>query len=305
MNNLSINTPILLIAFNRPDLVKKVFEEIKKAKPKKLFVSVDGPRNNEEKIKVDEVKKIVSNVDWPCKLNKRFQDKNLGIIGGALGAIDWFFENVEEGIILEDDAIPNQDFFKFCSELLKKYRNDEKIMQINGCNFQRGWKREKYSYYFSKYAHTYGWATWRRARRKYDSKMQFYLELKKKKYFSDIFPNKIERKYILHIMDDAYFKIPEAIDTRWVYSVLINDGLCITPNENLVQNIGFGKDATHTKKSDSFFSIPTNNLSFPLIHPQFIIRDRLSDERYAKWLFKNRVKKFIIKRFSFSLKHKK
>ncbi len=293
----SFDTPILILAFNRPDLVKEVFEEIKKLKPKQLFLYSDGPRNEEEKKKVEEVRKIISKVDWKCNVKKLFYEKNQGIAEGIPQAYNWFFKQVEEGIILEDDAVPTQDFFRFCSELLERYRTDERVMQINGTNFQRGWSRDKNnSYYFSKYPHTYGWATWRRAREKYDSKMEGYEELKNKGYFRDLLPEKLERSYILHIMDDAFYHNPGAIDTKWVFSVMKNDGLCIMPNKNLVQNIGFREDSTHTKKIDSYLSIPPEKMNFPIKHPSFMIMDRKADERYAKWMFWNRIKKhFLLK----------
>jgi hypothetical protein len=291
-----LDTPVLLLSFNRPDLTKEVFSEIRKARPKQLFLYSDGPRNDEEKKKVDEVRKIFLDIDWNCKVKKLFHEKNVGIAEGIPKAMDWLFDNVEEGIILEDDAIPSQDFFKFCSELLKKYKDDERIMQINGCNFQRGWSRNNYAYYFSKYPHTYGWATWRRARKKYDSQMIGYKELKDKNYFKDLFPDKLERNYIIHIMDDAFYHNPNAIDTKWVFSVMKNNGLCIMPNKNLIQNIGFREDSTHTKKIDSYLSIPISKIDFPLTAPPFMVLDRKSDERYAKWMFWNRIKKhFLLK----------
>ncbi len=282
--------PILLLAFNRPETTRLVFDEIRKTKPKEFFVSVDGPRNSAEKIKVDEVKKIVSNIDWPCKLKTKFNKKNLGMGVGILSAINWFFENVEEGIILEDDGLPNQDFFRFCEEMLEKYRNNEKIMHINGCNFQRGWLNTKDSYYFSIFPHTYGWAMWRDKRKKYDDKMKEYLKLRKK--FKIIFPNIFVRKYIIRIMDYAY-RNPNAIDTQWMFSVLKNRGVCITPNKNLIQGIGFSKEATNTK-FDFYLSLPTEKLEFPLKHPSEIVLNRKADERYVRWLLRNKLKKYFL-----------
>ena len=140
----------------------------------------------------------------------------------------------------------------------------------------------------------WGWGSWRRVWKNYDPKMSVYPELKKKGYFSDLFPNKYERKYIEHIMDVAYNKNPNAVDVRWLLSSIINNGLTVVPNKNLVNNIGFGSCATHTKKSDSFLSFLPQKIEFPLKHPPFIIRDRVADERYTKWLFWNRLKKQIL-----------
>ena len=288
----NVRTPILLLAFNRPDTTEKVFSAIRKVKPKKLFISVDGPRNDFEKIKVDEVKKIVSNVDWPCTVKKIFNKKNLGLMQTATNAFNYLFKNAEQGIILEDDCLANESFFKFCEEMLQKYKDNEKIMHISGDNFQRGWKRNNYSYYFSKNPHGWGWATWRRAWKKYDATMKNYPTLRKN--LKNIFPNKIERTHIRNMLDDAYFNNQNAVDIRWMYTIITNDGLAILPNKNLVTNIGFGNDSTHTKPVDSYLSLPSFDMDFPLIHPQIIARDGISDERYAKWVFKNKIKKYFL-----------
>lgn len=292
MKKTQLKTPVLLIAFKRPETTKRVFEEIRKARPKQLFIHIDGPRNKDEEAEVKKVKKIVSNIDWPCKVKKLYRKENKGFSKGVLKAInDWFFKNVSEGIILEDDGLPNQDFFRFCEEMLEKYRDDEKIMHINGCNFQRGWiskQSKKYSYYFSVYPHTYGWALWAKKRKKYNHGMKGYPEFRKN--LCHLFPNILERKYLIRTIDHAYYKYPEAVDTKWMFSIIKNKGLSITPNKNLVRGIGFSKNATNTK-ADSFLSLPTEKLNFPLTHPKKIVRDRKADARYVKWLLFHRLKK--------------
>jgi len=289
-----LKIPILLMAFNRPDTTQKIFDEIRKAKPKNLFLSIDGPRNEKEKKKVDEVKKIVSKVNWPCKIKKRFNKENEGLLKTVSDAINWLFENFEKGIILEDDCLPDQSFFSFCEKMLEKYKDDERIMHISGDNFQRGWKRDNNSYYFSYYPHVWGWATWKRAWKKYDIKMKNYPELRKKKYLNDIFPSKLEKSYVKSMFDDGYYRNQNAADIRWMYSIIKNNGLSVIPNKNLVKNIGFGTDSTHTRPIDSHLSIPKEKMNFPLVHPKFIIRDRFSDERYIRWMFKNKLKKYIL-----------
>lgn len=286
------NIPILLLTFNRPRTTKMVFEEIRKAKPKKLFVHVDGPRNDGEKTRVEEVKKIVSGVNWPCDVKFFFRKNNIGIAKGWIEAIDWLFEDVEEGIILEDDALPNQDFFRFCEEMLKKYRNDPRVMHITGCNFQRGWKANNYSYYFSIFPHTYAWAIWKEKRKKYDSKMKGYLQLREQ--FKKIFPDTLERNYLIRIMDDAYYGNLDAVDTKWFFSIIKNRGLCVIPNKNLITNIGFGADSTHTKDIDSYFSLPLEKMEFPLKQPSLIVRDQKADKRYVRWLLRNKLKKYFL-----------
>jgi hypothetical protein len=291
-----ITAPVLLLAFRRPEETRRVFEQIRKARPKKYFLYIDGPRNEEEKKKVDLVKKIASSVDWPCEFKTFFRPKNMGMVYCKEG-ISWFFEHVEGGIILEDDAVPTPEFFRFCSELLEKYKDDNRIMWINGCNSQRGWIRDReYSYYFSKCVHAKGLATWKRAHKLFDQDMKLYKEFIKKDYLKDVSRDKVERFLLKKSLKDAYYKIPEAVDTRWTFSILVNNGLTIIPNKNLVTDIGFGEGAGHTKEIDSYMSLPSERISFPLNHPQIILPDSVSDTRYFKWKFKNKLKKhFLLK----------
>lgn len=199
----SLNTPILLLIFNRPNKTSQVFEQIRKAKPPKLYVSGDGPRKGyegeEEKIK--SAREIVSRVDWSCEVKTLFRDKNLGCKEGVSSAITWFFEQEEQGIILEDDCVPHLDFFTFCESLLVRYAGDDRVSVITGNNFQNGKIRGSASYYFSKYIHVWGWATWRRAWKHYQGDINFWPKWKTsdawKKYKSD----KIERRYWQKIFD--------------------------------------------------------------------------------------------------------
>ncbi|MEK6927954.1 MAG: hypothetical protein AABX11_05985 [Nanoarchaeota archaeon] len=289
----SFNTPILLMGFNRPESIRKVLAEVRKARPKQIFLAVDGPRTKEEEKKVKQVRDIAKEIDWPCKINTLFQKKNLGCRNGGITAIKWFFDNVEEGIILEDDAIPTPDFFRFCAEMLEKYRHDNRIMHVSGCNFQRGWQRERYSYYFSSYTYMWGFATWRRARKKYDPEAKLYPHLKSKGYIRDLFPNFFERKHMERILNTAYYNNNDAPDTEWLYSVFINSGLSIVPNKNLINYIGFTEDSAHTKSEDSFLYQPPSVIAFPLKHPPFIIKDIVADRRYVIWLLLNKIKKYL------------
>ena len=157
--------PVLLIIFNRPDTTARVFEAIRAARPTELYIAADAPRENrsEDKRLCEEAKKITEKIDWPCEVHRLYQEKNLGCKRGPIASITWFFENVEAGIILEDDCVPHPSFFAFCSELLEKYADDKRIMHVSGNNFQFGKMRGDASYFFSEYTLSWGWATWRRA----------------------------------------------------------------------------------------------------------------------------------------------
>jgi GR25 family glycosyltransferase involved in LPS biosynthesis len=290
--------PVMITAFNRPEITKIVFEEIRKARPKNFFIHIDGPRpgNLDDEKKIEQVKNIFSKIDWPCKVKKMYHKKNLGCLKSGIFSFNWFFDNVDEGIILEDDAVPSSDFFRFCSELLEKYRYDDRIMHISGCNFQRGWKRDDYSYYFSSYSHMWGYAMWKRSWKKYNDSPSYYLPIKRKGYLKDIYPNFLER-YLLEktVFDKAYSIKNTGCDANWMFTIASNNGLAIIPNKNLITNIGFSKDSTHTKKGDEYSAIGIKRMNFPLNHPFFIIKDRKSDSRYVRWVILNKIKKRILK----------
>ena len=281
-----INTPLLFIVFNRPDLTKKVFEKIRQAKPPKLYIACDGPRvgHDGEKEKVDQVREIARKVDWQCELKTLFQNNNLGCKKGCLTAINWFFENEEKGIILEDDCLPHLDFFNFCEILLDRYFNDDRVSFITGDNFQDGNLRGDASYYFSKYINLWGWATWRRSWIKYDvGNMKFWPEWSKSKDFGDKMIDNVEKKYWKNIFNLMYL---EKIDT-WCYplsaSVWYNGGLTVTPNVNLVSNIGFGDGATHTTfENDKYSNMSVQSIG-NLKHPIKIEQNLEAD----KWTFNN------------------
>lgn len=297
---MAFDVPILFIVFNRPSTTRIVFEQIRKMKPKELFISADGPRKNKigEKEKCEEVRKIFEGIDWPCKVHKLFRKENFGCKMAESSAITWFFDNVKEGIILEDDDLPNKSFFLFCKEMLEKYRDDERIMNISGSNFQRGWKRDKdYSYYFSKQPHIWGFATWKRAWDKYDLNTKLYPEIKSKGYFSDIFESVSEKKVLERNLDSTFYNKFNTWDYQWVFAVVINNGLSIIPNENLIRNIGAGSSAVHTTSTfDKEFSLPTKELKFPLNHPPFVILDKKSDNRYFRWLFLKKIRNTILRK---------
>lgn len=274
-------TPVALIIFNRPDSTKRVFEAIRRIKPPKLFVIADGPRADrpDDKEKCAETRLIIDSIDWDCEVFKNYSDINLGCGVRPATGITWVFEQVEEAIILEDDCLPHPSFFDFCQELLEKYRYDERIMHISGDNFQFGRRQEKYSYYFSRYNHIWGWATWRRSWANYDYDMKLWPEIKKTGFLENIFEKKSYSLFWQTTFDNAYKDFNKNYwDYQWTFACWIQNGLSIIPNVNLVSNIGFNSAATHTKDNESqFANIPTEGMLFPLEHPLYVIRDTERD----------------------------
>jgi len=274
-----LNTPVLFVIFNRPDTTKQVFYEIRKAKPKQLFIAADGPRKDhpEDTGLCQKTRAIVDQVDWDCQVSTLFRDENLGCKYAVSSAIDWFFSNVGEGIILEDDCVPDQSFFPFCEELLEKYRDDERIMMISGANFQFGKKKTEDSYYFSRYFHIWGWATWKRAWKLYDKEMKAWPEIRENGYLTNILSEKKLVRYWEVIFNSVYNGSIITWDYQWVFSCWIQGGLSIIPNINMISNIGFDHRSTHTKGENIRANMQTERMIFPLHHPKYIIRNANAD----------------------------
>ena len=291
----NFQTPILFLIFNRPDTSQKVFEKIKKIKPKYLYVSADGARINKdgEKEKCLETRKIIEGIDWECELKTNFSDENLGCKRGVTKGINWFFENVEQGIILEDDCLPDISFFNFCSEMLNKYKYDKNIMHIGGTNFQDGKIRGDGSYYFSRLVHVWGWATWQRAWKLYDVNIKSFNESTYDKEFSSIIKNEEIRNYYKKFFNTVANNKLDTWDFQWVFTVWDNNGMSIIPNTNLIENIGFGSEATHTKDSNELSNIKTNTLK-EILHPNKILVDEEADEyTYFAKIKKSKLTKII------------
>ena len=238
-------TPILFLVFNRPELTKRVFEQIRKIQPAFLYIAADGPRPNkpgEDKI-CSEVKNIIlSNIDWDCEVKTLFRDANLGCGVAVSEAISWFFSNIEEGIILEDDCLPNNSFFSFCETMLLKFRDNDSIMHVSGNNFQFS-NIGSECYYLSKLPHIWGWATWKSAWQKYDLELKTFDQDKAGNYFNYAPIDCYWFQIFASIKNDL---IKHTWDYQWTFAIFKNEGLCILPQKNLVSNIGFGVDSSHT-----------------------------------------------------------
>lgn len=264
-----IKTAILFLVFNRPDTTSIVFEKIRQIKPPRLYVAGDGPRkgNDEDIKKVKKVREIVTKIDWPCDVKTLFREKNLGCKKGVSTAITWFFKQEEKGIILEDDCVPHLNFFNFCESLLDHYANDARVSVITGNNFQeKKWQGDA-SYYFSKYNHCWGWASWRRSWKDYQDNIKFWPKWKKSKNWLSYMPDKVERKYWENIFDNVYLNKIDSWAYPWTCCNWMLGKVSIAPNVNLVKNIGFEReDATHTKSkhvSSNLEVFPMANINHP------------------------------------------
>jgi hypothetical protein len=295
------DTPIVILIFNRPDLTEHVFKRIREVKPKTLLVVADGPRSEKEgeSEKCKQTKEITELIDWECNVYRNYSDVNLGCGLRVSSGLDWVFEQVDRAIILEDDCLPSLDFFRFCEELLEKYCNNEQITMISGSNYFSELSPNVSSYYFSSLSSIWGWATWRRAWRLYDYDMKLFPSFSELNFLDHVFSNKDHQKYWHEILDKI-FKADKKItwDYQWIYAQWSHGGLGIVSNVNLVSNIGFRADATHTKGESSLSNMPTMSLDFPLKHPAILSRnlkmDDLSQRRlYIKGLHHKLFKKIM------------
>ena len=274
-----MKTPLLLITWSRPHTLRQVINAIRPVAPTRLFVACDGPNPEQpgETEKVAATRAVIEHeIDWPCQIERLYSDVNQGCRLGVSRAITWFFEQVEEGIILEDDCVPHPDFFPYCTTLLESYRHDTRVWCISGNNFQNGQWRGDGSYYFSRYNHCWGWASWRRCWQHYDADLSQWPDLRESGLLDTIFEDPLERNYWSRIwqrLDDE--SKPDTWDYQWTFTCLANGGLTALPNQNLVNNVGFGVDATHTKEGAINTTI-TGGIN-PNQHPSFILRDTTAD----------------------------
>jgi hypothetical protein len=304
MSDWQLKTPVVFIIFKRPDTTEKVFEAIRQAKPRKLFVIADGARVDRpgEAERCAAARAIIDRVDWDCEVLKNYSQINLGCGKRLPSGLDWVFEQVEDAIILEDDCVPHPTFFRFCEELLARYRDDDRIASISGQNVQFGRKRTEYSYYFSHYNHCWGWATWRRTWRYYDFDMKLWPEIKERDFLRDILVDPQAVKYWTDIFQSTYDGYINTVwDYQWTFACWIQNALGILSNVNLVTNVGFGIESTHTANQESqYANLSTDSIEFPLKHPPFMVRDRKADEFTQNTLFQTN----WLQRFKAQIKNK-
>lgn len=286
MNNV-FNTPIAFLIFRRPEETARVFQVIRKMKPETLFIIADGPRNSEEKILSDNVRKVVENIDWPCKILKKYSEVNLGCNKCCTAGVNWVFDNVDKAIIIEDDCLPNESFFYFCQDLLNKYEDDARIMHISGINVNENRdNKNNESYHFSSIAQLWGWASWRRAWKKYDFNMKDWPIIKKENRLQNVLNDKPAVDYFTYLFEKMYNYSFGTWDIPWTYTCMKENGLCIVPNKNLIQNIGFGQGATHSIANKGYIGeMKLEALTFPLIHPEKIDVDKTNNEVIYKKVF--------------------
>lgn len=291
--------PVLFLIFNRPGTTRQVFDGIRKFAPEKLYIAADGPRQGreEEATLVNTLREeIRKGVDWPCQVFTLFRSENLGCKDAVREAITWFFQQEEMGIILEDDCLPHDDFFSFCSDMLLKYKDDQRIALISGTNYHLQIPKIKSTYYYSRYFAIWGWASWRRAWINYDKHLTGWPEFKKNKSLDIWYENAWLKRQLQGSFDAAWRDEVNTWDIQWFFTCLFQHQLCVVPQNNLITNIG--ADGTHTSENLSFHFMST----FPVPKgaevksPQYVYPDRNLDETAFR-LFEKKIRYHFIMKY--------
>ena len=272
------STPVIFLIFRRPNLTARVFEAIRQAQPAKLLVVADGPRYKADVELCQQARAIVEQVDWECEVLRNYSEANLGCRKRVSSGLDWAFRHVEQAIILEDDCLPHPSFFYYCEALLDRYREDRRVMVISGNNFQDGQQRTNDSYYFSKYNHCWGWATWRSAWEHWEFDAQRWIDFRNAGLMHSVCNDPCEAKYWTDAFDKLFFeKTLDIWDYAWTFACWSQSGLTVLPSVNLVSNIGFGSEATHTFGNSIYSNMPTHEI-IPINHPLFVVRHQEADD---------------------------
>lgn len=286
MSDRELTTPVALFVYNRADKAEQVLDQISAVEPEQLLVVADGPRADadDDADRCEATREVVKEgIDWECDVAWNTAETNLGLKRRFATGLEWIFERQRAAIILEDDCVPNQSFFRFCSEMLDEYRNDERIWDISGSNHLGEWKPDYTDYHFSNYGGIWGWATWRRAWECYDPKMELWADQEIRQRVRDVIADDNQADYVEYLYDRTYRGDIETWDYQWGFARHRNSGLSIVPSKNLVSNIGFGDDATNTQSEDAAMAnVSREELSFPLEHPNYVAVDRAYDRQFHK-----------------------
>jgi hypothetical protein len=276
--------PVALFVFNRPEFTARVLSAIETARPPRLFVIGDGPRpdNPSDSELVVQTRALIEHIDWEVEVLTCYSDANLGCGRRIATGLDWVFANTDEAILLEDDCVPDPTFFRYCEELLRRYRDDERVQMVSGCNVLEPHVADPYSYYFSRCYHIWGWATWARAWQHYDFEMKAWPGLRDTPWLERHLGSEQAALVARFLFDQTYADEAGQWDFQWVLAGWRRGGVSVTPGVNLVTNIGFGEGATHLQDPDHpRANLASGPMCFPLRHPPDVTVHQEADR--AEW----------------------
>jgi hypothetical protein len=283
-----LQTAVAFFLYKRPDRTGRVFDQIRSARPRRLFLIADGPRTAADRPACDQARAVVEEIDWPCEVTRDFADRNLGLKHRIPSGIDRILRQVDRAIVLEDDCLPDPTFFRYCDELLDRYAGNDRVMHVSGSQLLQPAPARKSSYHFSRYVHIWGWATWRRAWRHFDVELRDWHGLdrrERERRLGSMFGEESERRYWRYVWDNSH-EI-ENWDAQWSYALVAREGLAANPNRNLISNIGFGGEATNAIEDPfGIAARPLVGMRFPLVHPDSVERDASADAGASALLFR-------------------
>lgn len=282
-------TAVVLFIYKRSNNLPSICKILRSLKIEHVFIIADGAINQRDQEIVDKTRReLENNINWGCDVQKNYSDINLGLKERFRTGINWVFEHTDRAIFIEDDCIPDPSFFAFCDELLEKYQDDERIISIAGNNFQPEKNQSKDSYYYSRYPHVWGWATWKRVWDQYDSDIMDWPKLRDSGWLDKIFPNRfIIRKFWTYIFDRLHASKINTWDYQLTYLSLKNSGFNIIPSVNLVSNVGYGAEATNIKQKNKTIAVPAKKITLPLKHPNNVVYNDRADKYIEELVYLN------------------
>ncbi|RIK51535.1 hemolytic protein HlpA-like protein [Candidatus Microgenomates bacterium] len=286
---MNMQTPVVLFIYKRASNLKAFCKILKNLDIKNIYIVSDGAKSIEYRVRVEKTRReLESLINWSCNVQKNYSDINLGLKERFRTGINWVFEHTDRAIFIEDDCIPDPSFFTYCDELLEKYKDDKRIISITGNNFQPRKNQVKDSYYFSRYPHVWGWATWKRVWDQYDSDIVDWPKLRSSGWLDKLFPDRFfTRKFWTYIFDRLHSEKINTWDYQLTYLSLKNSGFNIVPSVNLVSNVGYGDDATNIKQKNKTIAVPAKKITFPLKHPKNVVYNDRADKYIEELVYLN------------------
>ena len=295
------DTAILVIIYDRPDFAVQIYKQLEDQKPGKLYIVSDGPKNDKDIALIEESRSIFNTISWECETKYNYSNSNLGLRERIVSGIDWAFEVEEQLIILEDDCIPHPDFFPFCETMLEKYKDNERIMTINGCNLNASLSlNRKETYFFSRYANSWGWATWKRAWQLFDRELTRLDHPEFKKILKSNLTSPVRATiYWKYKLNKVRSNCINSWAFRWMFTLFMNNALAIVPRSNLIRNIGSDERSTNTRGELLFINLPISCLNIKkIVTPEKIKPDNL----YDSWIENSIYSKSLKIRFNWLIK---
>ena len=276
-----IDVAVLILFFNRPAYLQKVFDEVRKARPARLFLYQDGPRGDRDAAGIEGCRKVVEDIDWECDVHRLYQEKNYGCDPSEYISQKWAFSMADKCIVLEDDDVPSQSFFPFCKELLDRYEHDDRITMIAGFNCEEVTRDVPYDYFFTSVFSIWGWASWRRVIDQWDAGYSFLDDTFNMRQLQTIVSQRKFRTDFIPMCYDHRASGKAYYESIFWASMLLNNGLAIMPTHNLVNNMGVTADSTHftanlntiPRRLRRVFTMKRYDVQFPLRHPRYVMEN--------------------------------